>query len=82
MTNEEEDRSIDRIELCRRINRKAAAQYQAHGVTPDEAAIAAIYSAHDLAMAMGHNPAEAIEWLRTALDLQEGQLLERQRAAH
>lgn len=75
MTPEDEDRSIQNIETCRRINRKAAVLYAAHGVSAEDAAIAAIYSAHDLAMHTGKSPAEAIEWLRTALDLQERQLL-------
>ena len=75
MTDEQEDRSLAHIELCRRINRKAAEQYRQHGVTAEDAAIAAIYSAHDLAMQTGKSPSEAIEWLRTGLDLQERQLL-------
>jgi hypothetical protein len=76
MTTDEEDRSIRNIETCRRLNRRAAEQYRRHGVTPEDAAIAAIFSAHDLAMHTGKSPAEAIEWLRTALDLQERQLLD------
>lgn len=70
----EEDRSIQNIETCRRINRKAATKYAEHGVAPEDAAIAAVYSAHDLAMQIGHNQAGAIEWLRTALDVMERSL--------
>ena len=75
MTNEDEERSVRNIETCRRINRAAAARYAEHGVSAEDAAIAAIYSAHDLAMATGRDAHAAIEWLRTALDLQERQLL-------
>lgn len=71
----DEDRSMANIETCRRINRAAAVKYAEHGVTPEDAAIAAIYSAHDLAMHLGHDPAGAIEWLRTALDVMEARLL-------
>ena len=70
------------IEMCRKINRRAAEQFRARGVTAEDAAIAAVYSAHDLAMATGRSPIEAIEWLRTALDLQERQLLEQGQRPH
>jgi HD superfamily phosphohydrolase YqeK len=78
-----EDLSLQNIQTCRRINRKAAEQYEAHGVTAEDAAIAAIYSAHDLALHTGRDPHEAIEWMRTALDMMERQLLgESPRRAH
>lgn len=72
-----EARSLANIETARRINRSAAAKYGQHGVTPIEAAIAAIYSAHDLAVeATGEGAIGAVEWLRTAIDTMERQLLE------
>ncbi len=80
MTVDEESVSVRNIEVCRRINRRAGARYMAEGVTAEDVAIAAIYSAHDLAMATGRDPHAAIEWLRTALDLQERQLLRQQDA--
>lgn len=71
-----DDQAIRNIETCRRINRSASAKYVEHGVPPIDAAIGAIYSAHDLAMAAtAEGPAGAIEWMRTALDTMERQLL-------
>lgn len=75
MNEDQEAASLAAIETCRRINRSAAAEYLARGVRADDIAIAAIYSAHDLAMHDGRDPAGAIEWLRTALDVMERQLL-------
>lgn len=70
------DHEHAQIELCRRINRRAADQYQAKGVEPADIVIAAIYSAHDLASGLHDgNPVAAIEHLRTALDVMERQLL-------
>lgn len=76
MTTDHEQTSLQHIEMCRRISRRAAEQFRALGVEADDVAIAAIYAAHDLAMDTGRNPHEAIDWLRTALDLQEAQLMD------
>ena len=77
------DQAAAAIELCRKLNRKAAGQYVARGIAPADAVIGAIYSAHDLATDLhtgdGH---AAIEYLRTALDMMERQLLERARTAN
>jgi len=73
----DEQRSLSNIETARRINRSAAEKYMTHGVTAIEAAIAAIYSAHDLAVVgTGEGSMGAIEWLRTAIDTMERQLLD------
>lgn len=64
------------IDMCRRLNRKAADQYRAKGVEPIDVALAAIYSAHDIATVTHGNAHDAIEWMRTALDQMERQLLE------
>ena len=42
---------------------------------PIDVALGALYASHDLAMRAGMSAAEAIEWLRTAADLMEAQLL-------
>lgn len=76
MPPDPEQLSLQHIEMCRRISRRAAEQFRAMGVEADDVAIAAIYAAHDLAMDTGRDPHQAIEWLRTALDLQEAQLLD------
>lgn len=70
------DSSFANIETARRINRRAAEQYVAHGVSPADAAIAAMYSAHDLAVQAGNDEHGAIEWMRTALDAMERQMLD------
>ncbi|MFZ2996264.1 hypothetical protein [Sphingobium sp.] len=71
------------IELCRRINRSAARQYEDRGIEKADVAIAAIYSAHDLAMDL-HNgdPHAAIEWMRNATDIMERTLLEQARTTN
>lgn len=77
------DQAAKVIETCRDINRHAAAQCVAKGVEPVDATIAAIYSAHDLASAIHAGDSHAaIEYMRTALDLMERQLLELDRARH
>lgn len=67
----EEDKAIAQIESCRRVNRRAAALCAQQGVTPDDIAIAAIYSAVDLAQHTQGHPAAAIAWARRALDMLE-----------
>ena len=60
-----------RIESARRINRSAAAKCAEHGVTVEELAIAAIFSAFDLAERHAGREMAAIEWLRTSIDVLE-----------
>ena len=68
----DEQRSLDHIELCRRVNRSAAAKYGEQGVAPADVAIAAAYSAVDIAQHhTGGDPASGIAWLRHALDVME-----------
>lgn len=69
-----ETASIDQIERCRRVNRLAAAKYAEQGVAPDDIAIAAAYSAVDLAQHNVGDPAAAIAWVRRALDVMEAGL--------
>lgn len=77
------DQTAAAIELCRKLNRKAAGQYVARGIEPADAVIGAIYSTHDLATDLHNGDAHgAIEYMRTALDMMERQLLERARAAN
>jgi len=72
----DEDTSIAAIELCRDINRKAAGQYEAQGVSREDVTIAALYSAFDLASEFTGSRIGAVEWLRNGVDLIECQLLE------
>ncbi|MBZ9650326.1 hypothetical protein K9B33_22605 [Sphingobium sp. 3R8] len=46
---------------------------------PIDLALGALYASHDLAQRAGMDPHSAIEWMRTAADLMERQLLERAR---
>lgn len=68
------------IETARRINRSAAAKYIERGVAPIDVAIAAMYSALDLAeIATGQTGVGAVEWMRTAIDTIERQVIEQGR---
>ena len=75
MTNDEEGISISAIDLCRNINRKAANEYASKGISPEDIALAALYSAFDIAEAAKGPGTVAVEWLRTGLDLIERQIM-------
>lgn len=75
MTNDDERLSIAAIDLCRNINRKAANQYADRGISPEDIALAALYSAFDIAEVARGPGMVAVEWLRTGLDLIERQLI-------
>ena len=47
---------------------------------PIDVALGALYASHDLAMRAGMNAHDAIEWMRTAADLMERQLLAQPKA--
>jgi hypothetical protein len=69
---QDEATSIAQIDLCRKINRSAAAKYVEQGVPPDDIAIAAAYSAVDLAQHfVGNDPVAAIAFVRRCLDVFE-----------
>lgn len=75
MTNDDEQMSLSAIDLCRDINRKAANEYAAKGISPEDIALAALYSAYDIAEAAKGPGMIAVEWLRTGLDLIERQVM-------
>lgn len=75
---EQEATSLKAIDLCRRINRQAADQYAARGISPEDIALAALYSAVDVVEVVKGPGMAAIEWLRTGLDVIEAQLLARE----
>lgn len=77
MTNDDEDLSMSAIDLCRDINRKAANQYAERGISREDIALAAIYSAFDIAEAAKGPGMAAVEWLRTGLDVIEAQLMKK-----
>ncbi len=67
----DEEQSLIRIEQTRRVNRRAAAKCADMGVSDEELAFAAIYSAVDLCQHQAGNPIAAIEWVRRTLDMME-----------
>ena len=75
MTHNDEEVSMSAIDLCRNINRKAANEYAARGVSSEDIALASIYSAFDIAEAAKGPGVVAVEWLRTALDVIERQVI-------
>ena len=77
--DETEAQSLDRIDRIRRIYRSAAAKCAEHGATVEEAAIAAVFAAFDIAEAHAGHGASAIEWLRTGCDVLEGAIMEGRR---
>ncbi|WP_395624269.1 hypothetical protein [Sphingomonas daechungensis] len=77
MTGNDEDISMKTIEVVRDFMRKAAARCcEHHGFSIEDVAVASIYSTFDIAQRFKSDPFGALEWLRTALDLMERQLME------
>lgn len=77
--DENEARSMDRIARTRRLYRMTAAKCSEHGATVEEAAIAAIFAAYDIAEVHAGPGACAIEWLRSGCDVLESALLDGKR---
>lgn len=77
MTNQDEDLSMSAIDLCRNINRMAANQFAERGVSPEDIALAAMFSAFDISERVAGPGIAAVEWLRTCLDLIEAQITKR-----
>jgi hypothetical protein len=75
MTGDDEDISINAIELTRDLCRRMAIECQARGISLEDVSVASLYAAHDVAQNFKGDPFAAIEWMRTGLDLMERQLL-------
>jgi hypothetical protein len=75
MTGNDEQVSVQAIELCRGIQRRAAEQCVLRGITLEDVAVASLYATFDTAARFRGDTFGAIEWLRTGLDLMERQLL-------
>ena len=75
MTGNDEEVSVSAIDLCRNVNRKAANEYAARGISPEDIALAALYSAFDITEAAKGPGMAAVEWLRTGLDVIERQVM-------
>lgn len=76
MTDREELESMKRIDATRNVYRKTAAKCAEHGATVEEAAIAAILAAYDIAEGHAGPGFSAVEWLRTGCDLLERTLVD------
>lgn len=66
--------AADQVELCRRLNRSAAGKFADQGADPVAVAVAAVYSAVDVAQALLGHPAPAIAWVRDTLNAMEAGL--------
>lgn len=77
MTGDNEQTSVKAIELCRNLNRKAAAEYEKRGITPEDISIASLFATFDIAQRrFGNDPFAAVEFLRTGADMLERQLMD------
>lgn len=63
------------IEAAQRIHGKAHAKLCERGVEPIDTLIAGTYAAHQLATTLHGSPIAAVEWMRTALDTIERQVM-------
>lgn len=68
---------LDAIEGVRGPIRRIADRFPDR--EPIDVALGALYAAHDLACRAGMTPAEGVEWICTAADLMERQLLDQAR---
>lgn len=74
MTHDQETASESVIEFCRHFNRRMAEKQAELGARMDDIAIAAAYSAVDLASCHAGDAPAAIAWVRRALDVMEAGL--------
>lgn len=63
------------IEKTRTLTRSLVQKVTAQGVEPADATIALAYALHDAASELTGNPVSAIEWMRSATDLMERQVM-------
>lgn len=71
--DQQQPAGVDQIEAIRGPVRRMADRFP--GVEPIDIALGAVYASHDLATRAGMTPHQAIEWLRTAADVMERQLM-------
>lgn len=72
MSEQDDDGFYAGVALARKINRSAADKYAEKGLTPDQIAIGAMWSAYDIAEALHEGKGiAAIEWMRSAIDIME-----------
>lgn len=78
--NENAEQAVRCIEAVRGPLRRLPEKFP--NFEPIDVALGALYGAHDLAQAAGMTPIEAVEWMRTAADVMEAQLMNAPRGAH
>ncbi len=77
MTGDDELISERDIEIVRNLQRKLANECHATGISPEDIALASLYSAFDIAEGAKGPGLSAVEWLRTGLDvIERGQMLD------
>jgi hypothetical protein len=82
MTRDDEEISMKAIELTRDLCRRAALECHARGISLEDASVAILYAAHDIAQNFQGDAFAGVEWMRTGLDLMESQLLLGARTNH
>lgn len=75
MTHYDERTSTELIEHCRQLLRAQAERCCLLGMSLEDVTIACSYTAMDLATTFEGSPFGGMEWLRTAIDVQERSLL-------
>jgi hypothetical protein len=70
-----EAQSFAHIDTFRALHRRLGDLGKAKGVQPIDLAVSSMYATHDLAMRAGMDAHAAIEWIRTAADTMESQVL-------
>ena len=76
MTGHDEVVSERAIEIVRDLQRRLANECHAKGISPEDIALASLYSAFDIAEGAKGPGGVAVEWLRTGLDvIERGQML-------
>lgn len=74
MDTDAEDMSLKAIELCRDFNRRMFDRQAQNGIAHADVAIAAIYSAVDVAAVFRGGIPAGLAWVRQALDVMEDRL--------
>ncbi|MXP48432.1 hypothetical protein GRI43_13645 [Altererythrobacter luteolus] len=77
MTGRDEAVSERAIEMVRNLQRRLANECHAKGISPEDIALASLYSAFDIAEGAKGPGLAAVEWLRTGLDVIERQVMEK-----
>ena len=76
MTSDDEMISERAIGLCRNLQRKLANECHIKGISPEDIALASLFSAFDIAKGAKGPGLVAVEWLRSGLDLIEQQIMD------